>query len=55
MPSDEDYAAMAACGQKIIGRCTVCDLEFYAREAIDDHVKSETHKQNVLKNGIVIY
>ena len=55
MPSDEDYADMAACRQEIIGRCTVCDMEFYTRAALDDHVVSEIHKQNVLKNGIVIY
>lgn len=54
MPSDEDYAAMAACRQKVIGRCTVCNKEFYSRAAIDDHIESEEHKRNILKTGIVI-
>ena len=55
MPSDEDYADMAACRQKVVAKCTICNKEFYGRAAVDDHIQTEEHKQNILKKGIVIY
>lgn len=49
MPSDEDYADMSACRQRMIGRCTACGFEFYTKDALDRHLETEEHRRNIQK------
>lgn len=55
MPSDEDYAAMAAGTSKIIGRCNVCNEDFYSRESLNRHIDSREHMDKIKRSGTVVY
>jgi len=39
--------------KKFFGRCGICDMNFYSREAEDEHLRSKQHQNRVGDSAIM--